>query len=65
MPMTHSEAKTLLRLDRIQRQAEIWQEEAVEAGNTARAIRAGRLAMAAHERSNALAMSHVRPYSDT
>ena len=64
MPMDYPTAKKLLRLDRLERQAEAYRDLGRERGDWKRMRRAANLQMAAYNASNAIVMGSVRPYRD-
>lgn len=62
--MDHQSARALLRLDRLEKRARAHQERAMDAGKTARVMRAARLQTAVEVKMMGIVGSEVTTYSD-
>jgi hypothetical protein len=62
--MDHRTAGEVLRLDRLEKRARVYQERAMDAGKTARAIRAARLQTAVYVKMSKIVSGNVTTYSD-
>ena len=60
--MDHHTSKEVLRLSRLEEWAQAYQNSALESGNTARSIRAARLAIAVDAKMMAIVMGEVSTY---
>jgi hypothetical protein len=62
--MDYGTAHEITRLRRLIESAQAHRKHAIESGNTARAMRAARLEIAAHGKAMGIVMGEVRTYSD-